>query len=130
MAEHPNAVLMRHAYDAFGSGDLDALRDLMAEDAEWHEPGTSLIAGDYVGRDQVFEFFGKLFNLSGGTFKAEVIDILADDDRAVAIQHSTAARNGKTLDTRDVVVTEIRDGKLLNTQLFAADERQEDIFWS
>ena len=69
MSEHANAVLMRRGYEAFGSGDLETLTGLFADNAAWHEPGSSLIAGDYIGRDRVFEFFGKLAGLSGGTFK-------------------------------------------------------------
>jgi len=53
-------------------GDLDTLRDLMQEDATWHQPGKTAIAGDYIGRDRVFEYFGKIFELSGGTFKGEI----------------------------------------------------------
>lgn len=130
MAEHANAVLMRRGYDAFNSGDLDTLTEIFAENAAWHEPGSSLIAGDYVGRDRVFEFFGKLAEFSGGTFRADTLDILADDDRAVAIQHSTGTRNGKMLDTRDVLEFEISDGKVVNVQLYACDVDQENAFWS
>lgn len=130
MVEHANAVLVRRGYDAFTSGDLGTLIEVFAENVEWHEPGSSLIAGDYIGRDRVFEFFGKLAELSGGTFKADPVDILADDDRVVAIQHSTATRNGKTLDTRDAVVFEIKDGKAVNVQLYTCDVELEDTFWS
>jgi len=130
MPEHANAVLMRRGYEAFGSGDLETLTGLFAENAAWHEPGSSLIAGDYIGREQVFEFFGKLAGLSGGTFKADPVDILADDERAVAIQHSTATRDGRTLDTRDVLVFEIRDSKVVDVELYARDVELENSFWS
>jgi ketosteroid isomerase-like protein len=130
MTEHPNVVLARRGYEAFQSGDVDALSELFADDAVWHEPGMSRIAGDYVGRDRVFEFFGKLSELSGGTFKAEVVDLMADDERAIAIQHSTARRDGKVLDARDVLVYEIRDGKVMDVQLFAGDAQEEDAFWA
>jgi len=130
MAEHANATLVRRGYTAFTTGDLDTLRTLMTEDAAWHQPGNAAIAGDYVGREQVFDYFGKLYSLTDGTFKADVIDILADDDRAVVIQHSTARRDGRSLDTRDVVVYEIHDGKFTDTQVYASDPTQEDTFWS
>ncbi len=130
MAENANAALMRRGYDAFSSGDLGGLSELFAEDAAWHEPGTSQIAGDYVGRDQVFELFGKLVRLSAGTFKADATDIFADDRRAVAIQHSTGTRDGKVLDTEDVLVFEISNGKVVDVRLFPGDVDQESTFWS
>lgn len=130
MVMHPNAVLVRRAFDAFASGDLGTLKEVLAEDAAIHDPGHGAIAGDYVGRDRVVEFFAKLVELTGGTFKAELIDILADDDRAVVIERSTARREGKTLDTRDVLVCEIRGGKIVSAQVFPADEDVENAFWS
>lgn len=130
MTEHANATLARRGYAAFASGDLDTLRTLMVEDAAWHQPGKTPIAGDYVGRERVIDYFGKLFERSDGTFKAEPIDILADDDRAVVIQHSTAKRDGKALDTRDVLVFEIRGGKFADTQVYPSDPQLEDTFWA
>lgn len=130
MSTHPNALLMQRAYDAFAVGDLTTLRELMRDDAVWHTPGHSPIAGDYVGREAILEFFGRLQEQSAGTYKAEVVDILADDARVVAIQHSTAHRDHRDLDARDVLVVEVRDGKFATTQMFAADPDAEDAFWS
>ena len=130
MSEHPNATLARRGYAAFASGDLATLRDLMREDAAWHQPGSTPIAGDYVGPDRVFEYFGKLFELSGGTFKAEPEDILADDDRAVVLQHTTGTRYGKALDIHHVLVFEIRGGKFAETQVYVSDPDKDNAFWS
>jgi ketosteroid isomerase-like protein len=130
MAEHENAVLVRRAFDAFVGGDFDGLTDMFAEGAQIHEPGHGAISGDYTGRNQVAEFFTKLLKLTGGTFKAELIDILADDDRAVVIERSTATRKGQTLDTLDVLVCEIGEGRIVSAQVFPADQQAENVFWS
>lgn len=129
MNDHPNTMLMRRAYDAFSASDLDALREIVAEDATWHQPGHNAISGDYVGRDAIFGYFGKLSELTGGTFKAEVIDIVADDERAIAVQRSTATKNGEVYDTKDVLVSEIRDGKFVDTQVYESNPELEDGFW-
>lgn len=130
MTTHPNAELTRRGYAAFATGDLDTLRDLMSEDAVWHQPGHTSIAGDYAGQERVFGYFGKLAEMTGGTFKAEPIDILADDDRAVVLQHTTARRDGKVLDAKHVLVFEMRNGKFTDTQVYEADPDQDDTFWS
>lgn len=129
MPEHPNAQLMQRAYAAFAAGDMDVLGALMAEDAVWHQPGNSEIAGDYKGRDEIFDYFGKLLDRSEGTIKVEPLDILADDERVVAIQHTTAMRKGEKYDTRNVLVCEIKDGKFVETQVFESDPEAEDRFW-
>jgi uncharacterized protein len=127
MVEHPNAVLMRNAFDSLASGNLDAFKEVLEEDAFIHYPGHGAVSGE---RERVAEFFAKLIELSGGTFRAELIDILADDERAVVLHRTTARRDGKTLDTRCVLVCEIRGGKVASAQVFPADQDMEKAFWS
>src|ERR1700739_2780168 len=72
MAEHPNAVRIRDGYAAFINGDLAVLNDLLTEDVVWHHGGRSRLSGDYHGRDAVFGLFGKLFEVTGGTFHMDL----------------------------------------------------------
>ncbi len=130
MTASGNAALMREGYEAFATGDLDRVKEMFDTDIVWHEPGHSRIAGDYRGVDAVLGFFGKLFEESEGTFRAEPVDILADDDRAVVLQHTMATRDGKALDVTQPVVWEIRNGKPYEVTLYAYDMDEHDAFWS
>jgi ketosteroid isomerase-like protein len=65
---------VREGYDAFGRGDLDTIRGHMSPDVVWHVPGRSVLAGDYRGIDAVFGYFDQIFERSGGTFKADLIE--------------------------------------------------------
>ena len=85
MAEHPNVTLIRDGYAAFAKGDLAALSDLFAEDLVWHVPGQSQLAGDYRGQEAVFAYFGKLMEVTEGSFRIDVHAVLADDDHGVAL---------------------------------------------
>ena len=83
---HPNADLVREGVAAFQRGDLDALqRQYFAEDIRYHVPGRSPVAGDYEGVAQVLGFFGQLFELSGGTLRVELHDVMATDEHAAAL---------------------------------------------
>jgi len=53
-----NVEAVRRGYEAFNTADMAALTELFDEDASWHTPGRSSIAGDAVGRDAVFAQFG------------------------------------------------------------------------
>ena len=68
MTEHPNIELTRQGYDAFAKGDLAALSELIAGDATWHVLGVGPLSGTYHGRDEIFGFFGRLAEETGGTF--------------------------------------------------------------
>ena len=127
---HPNEDLVRRGYEAFSKGDLDTLGQLFADDIVWHAPGRSPIAGDYKGQDQVFQFFGKVAELTGGTFKVEPHDIVGNDEHVVALSKASGQREGKTLDDNTVQVFHVSDGKVTEVWGHAGDQYANDEFWS
>jgi len=129
MAEHVNAELFRRGYAAFGAGDLDTVRSLTADDVVWHNPGNNRLSGDYVGIEATIGFFLKLFEESGGTFKLEVHDILANDDHAVALVTASASRGDASFSSRAAHIVHIRDGKLTESWFFGEDQAAADAFW-
>lgn len=129
MREHPNATLVRKGYDAFKKADM-TICDVLAPDVVWHEPGRSTVAGDYKGVDEVLGFLRSLRDLSGGTFSAELVDLLVDAERVTAFQHITGNRSGMTLDTVDVVDFEIHHGHITEVTVYQTDTYDFDQFWS
>ena len=127
MADHPNVERMRKGYDAFGRGDLDYLRnEMFADDVVFHAPGDNPLAGDYKGIDEVFGFFGKLVQESGGTFSLEIHDLLANDEHAVGLHTAHAEREGKTLRDNNTLVFHVRDGKVTEVWQYWADPYSAD----
>ena len=130
MAEHPNAAVLRKAYDAFAKGDMATLAELFAEDVVWHLPGRNPVSGVHRGRDAVFAAFAKFFELSGGTLKLDDHTILADDEHAVALNRATASRQGRHLDLLGADVFHVRNGRIVEFWAFSEDQRIDDEFWS
>src|SRR5205823_14860508 len=106
-----NRAMIVAGYEAFGRGELDKVRELWADDIEWVIPGRNQIAGTYRGPDEVMGFFAKLMDLSGGTFKLEVRDVLASDEHVAVLAKLSAERAGRTLNDNVVHVWQIRGGK-------------------
>jgi ketosteroid isomerase-like protein len=127
---HPNEELVRSAFDAFAKGDIDTLQNLMNQDAVWHTPGRSQVSGDHRGAHAILGFFAKTMELSGGTLRIELHDVLANDDHAVAIYTSRAEHEGRTLENRNVLVNHIRNGKFAETWLLSDDQYAADEFFS
>jgi ketosteroid isomerase-like protein len=128
---HPNEDLVREGFAAFGRGDMDALRkQYWTEDVRWHLPGRSPLAGDYEGAEQVLQAFARLFELTGGTYTAELHDVLANDQHAVALFTSRAERAGKQLTDNQVQISHIRDGKIAEVWIQSTDLYAQDEFWS
>lgn len=128
--EHPNVQRLREAYAAFARGDLETIGRELAPDAVWHVAGQSDLAGDYKGQDEIFGFFGKLFELSGGTLRIDVDDILANDEHATAIVRMSAQRGDDVLSMNGVHVYRLEEGKTKEFWSFDEDQRREDAFWS
>src|SRR6266576_560886 len=68
MTADENAAIMRRAYAAFNSADLNRLNELFDEGAVWHLPGRSRFADDYRGREATLAYFAQLGQETGGTF--------------------------------------------------------------
>jgi ketosteroid isomerase-like protein len=131
MGADENVAIMHRAYDAFNSADVDTLSELFDESAVWHLPGRSSMADDYQGREATLAYFGQLGQETGGTFRAQLEHLLADDDdRVVGIQRSTADRNGKHLDVRDCIVFQLKDGRITDGREHFEDLYAWDEFWS
>ena len=131
MGADQNVAVMRRAYDAFNTGDVETLTELFDESAVWHLPGRSSFADDYQGRDATLAYFGELAQETGGTFRAELKDVCADDhDHVVGIQRSTADRNGKHLDVDNCIVFELADGRVVDGREHFEDLYAWDEFWS
>jgi uncharacterized protein len=131
MGAEDNVAIMRRAYEAFNRGELETLTEMFDEGAVWHLPGRSSMAKDYQGREAILAYFGQLGQETGGTFRAELDDLLADgDDRVVGIHRSTAERDGKQLSVGDCIVFQLKDGRITDGREHFHDLYAWDEFWS
>jgi uncharacterized protein len=131
MSSEENVAIMRRAYDAFNVGDLDTLTEIFDERAVWHLPGRSSMAKDYEGRDAILAYFGQLGEETGGTFRAELERLLADDDgRVVGFQRSSGDRNGDHLDVGNCIVFQLENGRITDGREHFEDLYAWDEFWS
>ena len=127
---HPNEELVRRGFDAFAKGDVDTLRELFDQDAVWHVPGRSPLSGDHRGMDAILGNFAKTAELTGGTFRIDLHDVVANAEHAVGIYVSRGEREGRILEDRNVLVTHIRNGKIAEAWLLNDDQYAADEFFS
>jgi len=131
MAEHPNVELSRRGYEAFSTGDMATLTELIAEHAVWHIGGRNDISGDYKGREQIFGLFGEIAQRSEGTFQLTVHDIIANDDHTVTLTHMTAGgSSGKSVSTNTADTAHIKNGQLVEFWSFVEDPYALDEYFS
>ena len=126
-----NADIVRRGYHAFNSADIQTLNELIAPQASWHTPGRSSIAGDHRGRDAVLAQFGRYGGQTQGTFRAELKDVLANEDgRVIALHRNSGQRNGRSLGVDCCIEFVVRDGQVVSGREYFFDLHAWDAFWA
>jgi ketosteroid isomerase-like protein/mannose-6-phosphate isomerase-like protein (cupin superfamily) len=123
--------LVRRGYAAFNTGDVDTLREVMSHDVVQHVPGTSQIAGAYKGIDAVLGYYGKLGELTDGSFRADLLDVYGDGQgHATAVHQITATRNGSTMISRGAILFTFLGDKATDLLEMHADLPADDAFFA
>ena len=131
MSDHPNVMRLREGYEAFGTGDLDRLRELWTPGVRWHEPGRHLLSGDHTGTDEVFALFRRVLELTEGSLRvAELRSAFADDTDGVAVVRLTAHRGDRTLDVLGAHISRFEDGRVAEFWPTYTDQAAVDAFYA
>ncbi len=117
MGDHPNAAVVRATLEAWGRGEMEGATAQLADDVVWHYlGGTEPLRGKAA--------LAEMGRLSGGgdyTITADIHDIVANDDHAVALVNARATRGGRTLEYRTAEIVHLRDGKIVERWAFSDD---------
>ena len=127
---HPNEVLLRKGYEAFANSDLEAVNALFADDVVFHTTGKNPLAGTYKGKDEVFGFLAQVISQTDGTYKAELHDVLANDEHSIALASVSATRNGKSINYQQIAIYHVTNGAVTEGFFQSTDQYAEDAFWS
>lgn len=126
---NPNEDLVRDLYAAFSAGDADGMRRVFDPNVRWHQPGRSVLAGDHVGVDAVFAFFGKVAEVSAGTFAVELHDVVAGPEHTVALHTGRGQAHGVNLEDHNVLVIDCEDGRVREVWEHHENLYNVDAFW-
>jgi ketosteroid isomerase-like protein len=130
VARAENEALVRQIFAAFARKEGFALRGLFAEDAVWSVPGTGVMAGVYRGREEIFRFLARLPKETDGTYRSELQDVLASDERAAALYRARGSRHGRTLELDQVLLFRIEDGLVQEVLALPGDPDAFEAFWA
>lgn len=125
-----NETVVRRIFDAFARRDVFALRGIFAPDAVWTVPGDGTMAGVYRGPEAILRFLGRLPKETDGTYRTQLIDVLASERRAAALYRASGRRRGLTLDLDQVLLFELGDGAVRDVLALPSDPAAFERFWT
>lgn len=124
MAEHPNAAMVRKVFEGYLSGDMEAAFSALSDDIIWH----------YIGSDEPLRGKAEVAERGPASFDAEITaelhEVLANDEHAVAMLKVHAERQGKTLDYDVVEIYHIKGGKCVERWAFSDDTARIAAFFA
>jgi len=127
VAAQENIAIVKQFFKYYEKNDVVGLREIFADDIEWHVPGHHPLAGLKKGVEEVIAYYKQL---QRANFKAEVIILEGNDDHVIDCHRGWARVGDHKLDMNWVLLYTIEDGKIKSMQNFPGDQHAaDDFFW-
>jgi uncharacterized protein len=102
---------------------------IFAPDVVYVVPGNNPLSGRYEGPDAVMGYFGRLMEVTGGTYEISDMLWLTCDDRVALSTRNKAMIGRQSLVWDETIVFEFVDGLKQRIDLFQADQGAVDLFF-
>jgi ketosteroid isomerase-like protein len=112
-----NIDTAKSAYQAFGRGDLEALKEDFAEDAVWVTSDELPLGGVVEGRDQILGNFAQIPNY-WSSFSVEPEEFIDAGDYVVVRGTQHAGNDKGSFDAPFVHLLKYEDGKTVRGEFF------------
>ncbi|HEU4552829.1 MAG TPA: nuclear transport factor 2 family protein [Chitinophaga sp.] len=110
--------------------NLEKLGTLLHPEVTWEQPGNNRFSGRKQTSAEVFQMVGGMFEVSQNTMSLADVKVLAvNGNSAACLLRWKASRPGAQLDTDNIDVYTVEDGKIVAAKIYMADMAQEDAFW-
>jgi len=128
--EHPNAALMRRLFDAFGRRDGAAVAAMFDHEVVWRVGGDTPMSGEYRGWRDVVTFLRRTTQETDGTYTSSFVWAVGGDEQAAAVYRARGSRGGMDLDIDQLLLCEIRDGRITSATAIPFEPDTFTRFWS
>jgi ketosteroid isomerase-like protein len=127
---HENEQRLRSLYDGFAQGDFDTVLGMCSDDVVFEVTGQGKVAGRYVGRPSLLDMIEKVMPLTAGTFREEVLDVVANDERGTVLVTQRFERGGRPVEYQTAHQWRIHGGRFIAWCEHPGNQSQFDEAWS
>ncbi len=122
------AAFARRLFEAYGEGDLDGFRGLLADDLTAYVTNAEAGVDELRGRD---EYMSRLPDLHAAGGRMRVTQVLpVDAERVLTMVEIRAERGGGELHNFAAFLAEVGDGRVTTLWMVDALPAYSDEFWS
>jgi ketosteroid isomerase-like protein len=131
MSEQSNIAIVQDLYAALSKGDTAHVSGALLDgQVSLHVSGSHhQFAHEHTGNQDVASYLSSIQGLSGD-IKVEPETVAASGDQVLAVIHVQGHRAGRALDTREVQVFTVTNGKITQITNYAGDQSAKDSFFS
>ena len=124
-----NVETVRTAYAAFMRGDLGAVAEQLAEDAEWETPESLPLGGLVRGRDAVIGNFAQIPSY-WSSFSVEPEEYIDAGDHVVVTGVQRASGPGGSFESRYLHLFKLSGGKVVRGEFIGDSAKARDALGS
>jgi ketosteroid isomerase-like protein len=112
-----NVDTARSAYEAFGRGDLEAVKELLAEDSVWVTSDELPLGGETHGREEIIESFAQIPNY-WSSFSVEPEEFIDAGDYVVVRGMQRLGNEQGSAEAPFAHLMKFEDGKVARGEFF------------
>ena len=126
---HSNEDLLRKAYELFARGQFDAFFALCDAGISFRCPGRNALSGNHPSWQAFLAVVGPMMQVTGGSFREDVLRIIANDTDGCVEIAQRVERDGKQYRWGAVHLYSIKNGKLAAFREYVDDQIAFDEAW-
>jgi ketosteroid isomerase-like protein len=108
---HPNEERLRDLYEKFGKGDIAGFLAGCTEEVRFSVPGDTVVSGTYT-KPTFNDLVTRVMERSGGTFREEAVEVVANDRHGVLVLDHSLRRDGIERSYRTSHLVEFANGRI------------------
>ena len=113
-----NVDTARSAYEAFGRGDLETLKEMLAEDSTWLTSDELPLGGETEGRDAILGNFAQIPNY-WTSFSVEPEEFIDAGEWVVVRGTQRAGNDGGSFESPFAHLMKFADGEIVRGEFYA-----------
>jgi ketosteroid isomerase-like protein len=121
-----NVDTARSAYEAFGRGDLESLKEMFAEDGAWWTSDELPLGGEIRGRDAILGNFAQIPNY-WSSFSVEPEEFIDAGEWVIVRGTQRAATDGDSFEAPFAHLMKFADGQIVRGEFYADSAKAAKI---